>query len=130
MLTVTRGPATHHTGGTVAKYEATLRGPFDAVLEAIEGGVSRSSTATLEDASDFTTGGVRCAVRVYERYSVTGSNRVSLSVTLVGGADGALFLSGITSGGSQAVFFKINTLGEGSFLDRAVEIIERYKSGG
>jgi hypothetical protein len=45
-----------------------------------------------------------------------GSNRVSLNLTLLG--DGQrLLLSAITSGGSQAVFFKINTFGEEAFLD-------------
>ncbi len=41
-----------------------------------------------------------------------------------------LFVSAITSGGSQATFFKINTIGEGTFLDKAIEIIEEYKNGG
>jgi len=34
----------------------------------------------------------------------------------------------ITSGGSQAVFFKINTLGEDTFLDQCIQSIERYES--
>ncbi len=54
-----------------------------------------------------------------------GSNRVSLSVTLVGRGD-SLFLSAITSGGSQAVFFKINTLGEQSFLGKLQSLAESY----
>lgn len=70
--------------------------------------------------------GIRCAVRVYERYSMAGSNRVSLNVTLIGNG-GELFISAITSGGSQAVFFKINTIGEETFLNRLVEIVERYR---
>ena len=62
-------------------------------------------------------------MRVFERYSYMGGNRVSMNVTLVGnGRD--LFLSAITSGGSQAVFFKLNTLGEESFLEKLVEIVE------
>jgi len=73
-------------------------------------------------------GAVRCAVRVYERYSALGSNRVSMAVTLVGNGKN-LFLSAITSGGSQAMLFKINTWGEGSFLDTLVEVVERLKQG-
>jgi hypothetical protein len=57
-----------------------------------------------------------------------GGNRVSLNVTLVGNGD-RLFLSAITSGGSQAVLFKINTFGEESFLDCLREIAEDYCSG-
>lgn len=67
-------------------------------------------------------------MRVFERYSYMGGNRVSMNVTLVGnGRD--LFLSAITSGGSQAVFFKLNTLGEESFLEKLVEIVEGLARG-
>ena len=75
----------------------------------------------LEDGSDFAAGDVRCAVRVYERYSAAGSSRVSLTVTLF--TDGTTTrLSGISSGGSQAVFFKINRIGEDSFLDVLMDV--------
>ena len=63
-------------------------------------------------------------MRVYERYSYFGGNRVSLSVTLVGRGE-ELFLSAITSGGSQAMFFKVNTWGEESFLDALEEVVDR-----
>ena len=52
-----------------------------------------------------------------------GGNRVSLNVTLVGAGE-ELFLSAITSGGSQAVFVKINTWGEEAFLDKLVELAQ------
>jgi len=55
-----------------------------------------------------------------------GGNRVSLNITLIG-KDDDLFVTAITAGGSQAIFFKINTIGEGRFLDCAVKIIEDYK---
>ena len=100
----------------MAKYEKHLTGNFDEVLNAVTDGVLNGSvSASYEDGSDWTNGTVRCAVRVFERYSYMGGNRASMNVTLVGnGRD--LFLSAITSGGSQAVFFKLNTLGEESFL--------------
>ena len=82
-----------------------------------------SSTASLEDASDFVTADSRCSVRVFERYSYAGNNRVSLSVTLFQNGDGPIHLSAITSGGSQAMFFKINTFGEEAFLDKLREIL-------
>lgn len=52
-----------------------------------------------------------------------GGNRVSLNVTLFQVGDGPVELSAITSGGSQAMFFKINTLGEEAFLDKLREIL-------
>jgi len=114
----------------MAKYETKLSGDFDRVIAAIDEGIIRGSiSASREDASDFacSSGKVRCAVRVYERYSMIGNNRVSLSVTLFGEGS-ELHLSAITSGGSQAVFFKFNTFGERAFLERVVEIVEAYRS--
>ena len=101
----------------MAKLEQQIYGNFDDILDRIDRAVLDSGvSAEFEDGSDWSSGGVRCAVRVYERYSAIGGNRVSMNVTLVGEGD-RLFLSAITSGGSQAMFFKINTWGEDAFLD-------------
>lgn len=114
----------------MAKYECSLNGEFDGLLYRIEDGILRGSlSASYEDGSDLTESGIRCAVRVYERYSMLGGNRVSLNVTLVGNGK-RLFLSAITSGGSQAVLFKVNTFGEEAFLDRLREIVEEYGAEG
>ena len=85
--------------------------------------LSGSASASYEDGSDYASGDLRCAVRVYERYSFSGGNRVSLNLTLVGRGQ-ELFLSAIASGGSQAMFFKINTFGEEGFLDCLRELVE------
>lgn len=108
----------------MAKYECRIKGNFDAVLAKLHDGVlNGSASASYEDGSDYTAGGIRCAVRVYERYSMAGGNRVSLNLTLVG-QEKDLFLSAITSGGSQAMFFKVNTWGEEAFLDCLRDIAE------
>ena len=104
--------------------ERMLTGDFDLILSNIEHGIMKGSvSASLEDGSDFISDGCRCSVRVFERYSALGSNRVSLSVTLFQGKDGTIHLSAITSGGSQAVFFKINTFGEQAFLDKLADVL-------
>ena len=108
----------------MAKYEKTLDCGFDEALEIITDGIlSGSISADMEDASDFICRNSRCSVRVFERYSYLGGNRVSLSVTLCEGEDGTVHMSAITSGGSQAVFMKLNTFGEEAFLDKLREII-------
>ncbi len=108
----------------MAKLEKTVTGSFDTLLRTIEDGILGGSvSATLEDKSDFYSGSARCAVRVFERYSYIGGNRVSLSVTLFQAGSDAIHLSAITSGGSQAMFFKINTFGEEAFLDKLRELI-------
>ncbi|NLB27756.1 MAG: hypothetical protein GX819_02240 [Clostridiaceae bacterium] len=110
----------------MAKYERQLTGSFDALLDHLHQDITRGSvSASYEDGSDFVMGPIRVAVRVYERYSWFGGNRVSLNLTVVGEGS-RLYVSAITSGGSQAVFFKINTLGEGAFLDRCIESVEDY----
>ena len=43
--------------------------------------------------------------------------------TILGGS-----ISAITSGGSQALFFKINTFGESAFLNKFIDFVERYES--
>lgn len=113
----------------MAKYEKHFTGDFQKVLELIDEEIIRGSmSATLEDTSEYSSNGVRCAVHVFERYSIVGNSRLSLNVTLLGNGD-ELFLSGISSGGSMAIRFKINTIGEEAFLKCLVDIIERYEKG-
>ena len=108
----------------MAKLEQTLSGDFNQILRKIESGVVNGSmSASLEESSDFYGDGARCSVRVFERYSWLGNNRVSLSVTLFQSGGGAIHLSAITAGGSQAMFFKINTWGEEAFLDKLRELL-------
>ena len=107
----------------MAKLEKTITGNFNEILHRIEDGIINGSiSASLEERSDFRIGDTRCSVRVFERYSFMGKNRVSLNVTLFGNGD-TIQLSAITSGGSQAMFFKINTFGEEAFLEKLREIL-------
>ena len=111
----------------MAQYDLHLQGNFDDVLQYIESSVMKGSvSASREGGSAFEADGVRCAVRVYERYSYLGGNRLSLCVTLFG-KDQDLHLSAITAGGSQAMFFKINTWGEEAFLDKFIRQMEAYR---
>lgn len=110
----------------MAKYERTLTGDFNELVNWLHTDITRGSfSASYEDGSDFSTGNIKLAVRVYERYSMIGKNRVSLSITIIGNMRD-LFVSAITSGGSQAVLFKINTFGENAFLELCIKSLERY----
>ena len=65
----------------MAKLERTLSQDFDRLLHQIEQKLLQGSfTATLEDSSDFYGEGARCSVRVFERYSYFGGNRLSLNL--------------------------------------------------
>lgn len=108
----------------MAKFEKTVCGDFNRILGKIQSGILEGSvSASLEESSDFRYGEARCSVRVFERYSWLGSNRVSLSVTLFQNGASPVYVSAVTSGGSQAMFFKMNTFGEESFLDKLKEIL-------
>lgn len=108
----------------MAKLERIINGNFQHILNTIEDGIMNGSvSASLEDSSDFFSGDARCSVRVFERYSYAGGNRVSMSVTLFQNGNEPVHLSAITSGGSQAMFFKINTFGEEAFLDKLRELL-------
>ena len=110
----------------MAKFECTLRGDYDQALSYFHNGILNSSmSASFEEESYFQSAGVRVTVRVYERYSMTGGNRLSMTLTLVGDEE-KLFLSGITAGGSQGVIFKFNTFGEEAFLDTLRELAQRW----
>ena len=108
----------------MAKFEQTLSRDFEEILQTIEEGIlDGSRSASLEESSDFRRGDARCSVRVFARYSYMGGNRVSLNVVLFQNGRDGIHLSAITSGGSQAMFFKINTWGEEAFLDKLKEIL-------
>lgn len=110
----------------MAKYEKRLTGDFDSLLNWLHRDITSGSVSvSYEDGSDVAMGDIKTAVRVYERYSAFGGNRVSMNITIVGNGE-ELFVSAITSGGSQAVFFKINTIGENSFLTLCQSSVEEF----
>ena len=107
----------------MAKLERTLTGDFDDIPWRLDQAVLNGSmSATLEDRSDFSIGPVQVSVRMYERYSAMGGNRVAMCLTLAGEGN-RLHLTAITAGGSQAMFFKMNTWGEEAFLDTLAEVV-------
>ena len=74
----------------MAKFEKTVNLPLSQTIVRVENAVMNgSATASLEERSEFTVGNARVAIRVYERYSAFGGNRVSMSVTMAsaGGND-------------------------------------------
>lgn len=108
----------------MAKYTTYLKGNFHETLNYIHNELMNSSASiSFEEQELFQNDDTFCAVNVYERYSYLGGNRCSLSLALFG-RNGDIRLTAITSGGSQAVFLKINTIGENSFLKVLIRIIE------
>ncbi|MBQ9122901.1 MAG: hypothetical protein IJY10_05340 [Lachnospiraceae bacterium] len=108
----------------MAKLERSIKGDFTQVKERIKNGILQGSiSASLEDISYFSSKDAKCCVMVFERFSYMGNNRVSMNVTLFQNGEEDIQLSAITSGGSQAVFFKVNTWGEDAFLEKLIELL-------
>ncbi len=109
----------------MAKLTTQLNGNFNAILQRlVQGVLDASISATLEHSWDTQGANARCSVRVFERYSYWGGNRVSMSLTLFQAGDGPVELCAVTSGGSQAVFWKVNTVGEENFLNTLQKLLE------
>lgn len=110
----------------MAKYERSLFGDIADFVSHLDREILEGSmSATFEDGSDVQAGEARIVVRVYERYAASSGNRVSLNVTCVGWGN-QIWVTAITSGASQAMFLKLFTLGEESFLDVAAAAIDAY----
>ena len=109
----------------MAKYERTVSGNFSAIVNTLHNAVMNGSvSASLEDESDLSNGPFRCFVRVYERYSWFGGNRVSMTI-VVAETEGKFRITVITAGGSEGIFFKLNRVGEKSFLNTVIDAIEQ-----
>ena len=88
----------------MAKLEQTVSGDFYELLRKIENGIQNSSmSASLEEFSDFESGTARCSVRVFERYSYVGDNRVSLNVTLFQNGSGPILQAAVRQCFSRSI---------------------------
>lgn len=110
----------------MAKIEREFKGNFDEFIHYLDKEwTSLGVTSTMENFSNHKVGDVKVAVRVIERFGMLGSNRVSLNITIVGN-NNDIYLSAITSGGSQAMFFKLNTISEHNFVKRFESQLNYY----
>lgn len=112
----------------MAKYKHRTTGNFNRVCSFLINEIlSTSSSASLEDSEYMTRNNTNIAILVFERYSYSGGNRLSLNVTIVED-NGYIDIIGISSGGSNGVFFKFNTMGEEFFLDKLRDAINKYEA--
>lgn len=110
----------------MAKYVRDFKGELSSFINDLNEAILNGSvSASLEDSSSIAIGDVRCEVRIYERYSWTGGNRVSLNITALAQGEN-IHVIAITSGGSQAMFMKMNTVGEEAFLEKIADFIDNY----
>ena len=107
------------------EYQRVFNVSFNEVYNFVIDNFSNLSISmTLE--SDLASNTVSDSVRliIFERFSWFGNNRVSLSVLLVGN-DRQTKVTMVSSGGSQAVFFKFNRVGENNLLNEVINELEK-----
>lgn len=89
--------------------------------------IMRSSSASIEAKGSYNVANQVVIMKVYERYSFSGGNRVSLSVLMIGNENAdKTCVYAVSSGGSTGVFFKVNRIGENSFLEKLDSVFANY----
>jgi hypothetical protein len=110
----------------MAHFQTELVGDLDALAAHLDQAIlGKSVTAELQDATDRPLGPARMMVRGYERYSAFGGNRVSLTVSILAVGE-QMLVSMVALGGSQAMFFKLNSTSERTFLERGVSALRSF----
>ncbi len=99
---------------------------FDEVLNYFHKHLFSSGISTsYEDGSDYQAGAVRVAVRVYERYTLMGDNRLSMTVMLASSGQ-EIFASAITAAGGGGVT-KFVGWGEDEFLECFISAAKQFE---
>ena len=112
----------------MAVYTTELSGDFLKIAYHIDQMIQQQSMSiSVENQYRDSVAGKRIIFTVYERYSWTGQNRASLSVLITETDTGAKIV-GVGSGGSSALSFKINTIGEEAFLDTLRAAAESWQA--
>lgn len=111
----------------MAKYEKTLYGNFEEIINKLQNEIMNSGISmNLVDESNYRLGDINVAVRVYDKYFMRNGNRASLSLTVA--ADGNnIFVSAIGGGGGQGVFFNFSLGAEDELVDIVRSCIERME---
>lgn len=110
----------------MAKYTATLPGSRDELAEYIKTHAKGLGvTVSLEEEQAGEAGPVKYWVGTFERYALVGKNRSSLTVVLMEHGEGVDVVA-TASGGSQAVYLKVNVFSEQSFLEDFEKLMGWY----
>ena len=110
----------------MAKLGRILKCDLYSLMHDIDEGIRHGNvSASLEEETEYDIPGGKVMLRVYERYSFLGGNRVSLTILAVN-QGGTTRLCATCTGGSSGIFFKLNTVGEGAFLEKLEKILAKY----
>ena len=111
------------------KFECMIPGKYDfeETLDYFHKHLMQSGvTTSFEDGSDYSAEKFKMAIRVYERYTLWGDNRLSMTVTLACAGEGSdIFASAISAGGSGGMI-KVCGWGEEEFLSYFQEAAKMF----
>ena len=111
----------------MAKYERTIVGQFDEVINHLDNDIKSSAlTMNLVDESNYNIEQIKVAVRVYDKYFMRNESRASLSLTVVGN-ENEIFISAIGSGGGKGIIFNWSLGAENEMVDIVKVSVERMK---
>lgn len=110
----------------MARYDCTLTGDANALAAHLDQQILRGSvSASTEEQVEHRLGDARMLLTTYERYSGFSGSRVSLTFAILA-VGTQLAVSAISTGGSRAMFWKMDTVGEGTFLDKGVAALQSF----
>ena len=109
----------------MAKFERTIQGDFNKVVAELDQAIMGSAMSmNLVDESTFSSGDVRVAVRVYDKYFMRNSSRASLSLTVVDEGS-QIYVSAIGAGGGQGLIFNFSWGAESELVDVVSDCLHR-----
>ena len=111
------------------KLERTISGRynFHEIVDYFHQNLMGGNISTsYEDGSFCQNGAICCALRVYERYSLMGDGRLSLTLMLVGDGE-KIFLSAISAAGGRGVG-KVVGWGEDRFLSDVQALADQLET--
>lgn len=111
----------------MAKFECRITGyEFDTVMNYFHRQITGGSvSSSYEGGSSYQKGAVRSVVRVYERYTLMGDNRLSMTVMLAGDGQEVVACAITAAGGGGMA--KLIGWGENSFLNCFVNAAEQFE---
>lgn len=101
----------------MAKFERTLTGDFNRIIDELDRAIMGSAMSmNLVDESNYKSGDVQVAMRVYDKYFMRNSSRASLSLTVVDEGS-RIYITAIGAGGGQGIIFNFSWGAESELVD-------------
>lgn len=110
----------------MSKYSGYVKLSVDEIVVVVRNAIlNETITGSLEDEHITWVGGKKVYTQVFEKYSMAGGNRMSLTINYYE-QDGCTEVMAIATGASQGAFLKLNFFSENWLISDFINIIEPY----